>query len=55
MNAALEAAECGQIPHREATQTDIEARMFTSNPFAALTDFLHPLVMQLYIVLMISR
>ena len=27
--------------------------MFTNNPFAALTDFLPPLVMQVYIVLMI--
>lgn len=27
--------------------------MFTSNPFAALTDFLPPLVMQVYVILMI--
>ena len=26
--------------------------MFTNNPYAALTDFLPPLVMQVYIVLM---
>jgi hypothetical protein len=30
----------------------MEVMMFTSNPFAALTDFLPPLVVQVYIVLM---
>ena len=28
--------------------------MFTNNPFTAVTDFLPPLAMQVYIVLMLS-
>src|SRR5947207_3166715 len=53
MTAALKAAECGKIRGRERTQTDIEVSMFTTNPFAALTDFLPPLGMQVYVVAMI--
>jgi len=48
MTAALEAAECEAAKGRRLT----EVTMFTINPFAALTDLLPLLAMQVYIVLM---
>jgi len=40
------------MPGREETPAHIEVTMFTSNPFAALTDILPASFMQIYVILM---